>query len=378
MNLKRVQAAIWPSVPTNEVGVKGLRRVQRMLELWCCPCRVSSEGQNGSMERPIDFSRDRDMLCASCGHRFRVSLGWIDSWEQGKEVCPGCSLTCEHEDAPKVAVDPDDVALDRDLVSSLFWYHSSTHQDWPRVDFDPAADLDSATRERQRKMLSERRLSSWAARQRAKALHVGSYEAAIHNMLRRVADQGDRHNQFHLFRVRLKPSVIVREDWLIDPTNFVGDVELDDVRPPGIDVARYLNRHEDPGSLSLALGRDSIESVQQITVPLPEEGTDSWIKEVTQELKSASPVVPDSTKPGIWAKLERRVSPRAELGHKIGASLAAHLPINLRYGFGRAAAFEEGDDPAQWARRTLGLAHLVLDPQRALAALNEALIRRLQ
>src|SRR5690625_7993377 len=108
-------------------------------------------------------------------------------------------------------------------------------------------------------MGGDERVTAWAARQRAKALHVGSYEAAIHNMLRRVADQGDRHNQFHLFRVRLKPSVIVREDWLIDPTNFVGDVELDDVRPPGIDVARYLNRHEDPGSLSLALGRDSIE-----------------------------------------------------------------------------------------------------------------------
>ncbi|MGO1524313.1 MAG: hypothetical protein ACTHWO_10505 [Nesterenkonia sp.] len=36
-----------------------------------------------------------------------------------------------------------------------------------------------------------------------------------------------------------------------------------------MDVARYLNYHEDPGGLSLALGRDAIAYVQQVTVPLP-------------------------------------------------------------------------------------------------------------
>lgn len=330
------------------------------------------------MERPINFARDRDLLCVGCGHRFRVSLDWIDSWKQGGEVCPGCGLTCEHEDAPKVTVDPNDVALDRDLVPSLFWYHSSTHQDWPRTDFDPAAALDSATRNRLKKMVSEQSVDSWAARQRAKALHVGSYEAAIHNMLRRMSNQSDRRSQFDLYRVRLKPFVVVREDWLIDPSNFVGDVLLDDVCPPGIDVARYLNYHEDPGGLSLALGRGSIQSVQQITVPLPEDESDRWIEESIRELESASPAIPASTKIGIWAKLERRVSPRAELGREFGASLTARLPINLRDEFASATAFEEGDDPEQWARHTLGLSRLVLDPQRTLAALDEAPIRRLR
>lgn len=49
-------------------------------------------------------------------------------------------------------------------------------------------------------------IDAWAARQCAKALHVGKYEAAVHNMLRRIY-------------------------WLTDPSNFVGDVVFDEVCP---------------------------------------------------------------------------------------------------------------------------------------------------
>lgn len=72
------------------------------------------------MERLIDFSRGRQMLCGSCGHRFVVDLDWINRWEQAEETCPGCALTCEHEDAPRVTVDPYDSALDDDRVSQFF------------------------------------------------------------------------------------------------------------------------------------------------------------------------------------------------------------------------------------------------------------------
>lgn len=50
----------------------------------------------GDMERPIDCSRERNMLCAGCGHRFRVDLDWIDRFSRVQEGCPGCGLTCEH------------------------------------------------------------------------------------------------------------------------------------------------------------------------------------------------------------------------------------------------------------------------------------------
>ncbi|MEU7320955.1 hypothetical protein ABZ682_10385 [Streptomyces griseoviridis] len=53
---------------------------------------------------------------------------------------------------------------------------------------------------------------------------------------------------------------------------MAGDVVLDQICPPGVDIARYLNYHEDPGGLSLALGREAAAGVQQVPVPLP----DAW------------------------------------------------------------------------------------------------------
>ena len=107
-------------------------------------------------------------------------------------------------------------------------------------------------------------------------------------MLRRMRDQADHGSQFYLYRVLLMPSVVVREGWLIDPSDFVGDVVLDEVCPPGVDVARYLNYHEDPGGLSLALGRGAIASVQQVAVPLPDACDNDWVREAVAALDGAS------------------------------------------------------------------------------------------
>lgn len=144
------------------------------------------------------------------------------------------------------------------------------------------------------------RVAEWAARQRAKALHVGTYEAAIHNMLRRMRDQPDHGSQFYLYRVHLRPSVVVREGWLIDHRNFVGDVVLEEVCPPGVDVARYLNYHEDPGGLSLALGRRAITSVQQVAVPLTDAWNADWARDAVTALEGVSDTVvpaPDGLAP---------------------------------------------------------------------------------
>lgn len=326
------------------------------------------------MERPVDFSRDRDMLCANCERQFRVRLDWIDRWRQGHEECPRCGLTCEHEDAPKVTVDSDDPALDTGRVPDLFWYHSSTHSDWPPVDFDPAAGLDPEIVAR---MGGPQRAAAWAERQRSQALHVGTYEAAIHNMLRRMDDQDDLERQFYLYRVRLKPSVVVREDWVPDPSKLMGDLPLDEVCPAGVDVARYLNYHEDPGGLSLALGRGSIASVQSIAVPLPPKGASDWVEDCVRALEDASPVTPASQKTGIWAKIDRPCSPRTQLRREFSKSLAATLPLSVRDQFERCLALGGGGDPRLWAERSLQLAQLITDPGDVLAALDTAEISSL-
>lgn len=319
------------------------------------------------MERHIDFSRDRHLLCGICGHQWVVDLEWIDRWEQAKEACPGCGTTCEHEDSPRVTVDPRDPALDDRKVAQLSWYHTSTQRDWPTRDFDPAAGLTPETR---MMMGGEQRVAAWAARQRGKALHVGTYEAAVQNMLRRIRDQADHGGQFYLYRVHLKPSVAVQQGWLIDPSNFAGDVVLDEVCPPGVDVARYLNYHEDPGGLSLALGRDAIANVQQVAVPLPEASNEDWVRDAIVALADASETVVPAA--GSLSRFMRPPSPRAVLGRGFAATLAARLPVNLRDLFASASEFAEGDDVVQWARRTSSLASLIDDPVVALAVLDEA------
>jgi hypothetical protein len=323
------------------------------------------------MERRIDFARERQMLCGICGHRWAVGLDWIDRWEQANETCPGCGTTCEHEDSPRVTVDPGDPVLDDVQVARFSWYHTSTQPDWPTKDFDPAAIL---TRETRLMMGGDESVAAWAARQRAKALHVGTYEAAVHNMLRRIRDQADHGDQFYLYRVRLKPSVVVREGWLIDPSNFVGDVVLDEVCPPGINVARYLNYHEDPGGLSLALGRDAIAGVQQVAVPLVDARDESWVRDAVAALEDASESVAPAT--GRLSRFMRPSSPQAVVGRELGKALADRLPVNLQDQFASAAAFAEGEDPAAWARWTSGLLDLIEDPGRVLAAVDKSGHRR--
>ncbi len=272
----------------------------------------------------------------------------------------------EHEHSPRVTVDPDDAALDDHEVAGFAWYHMSTQPDWPTRDYDPAAGLTARTR---KMMGGDERVAAWAARQRAKALHVRTYEAAIHNMLRRIQDQADRGNRFHLSRVRLRPSVAVRADWLIDPSNFVGDVVLAEVCPPGVDVARYLNYHEDPGGLSLALGREAIASVQQVAVPLADASDEDWVQCAVATLVAASDATVPAT--GRLGQLMRPSSPRAAQGRELGVDLAERLPVNLRDQFVSAAAFAEGEDPERWAHRTSCLFDLIDDPGRVLAALDQ-------
>ncbi|MEU3795856.1 hypothetical protein AB0F07_39765, partial [Streptomyces fructofermentans] len=299
-----------------------------------------------------------------------VDLDWIDRWDQAEETCPGCGITCEHEDSPRVTVDPDDPALDDDRVARFFWYHTTTQPDWPPRNFDPAASLNSETRMR---MGGDEGVAEWAAGQRAKALHVGTYESAVYNMLRRMRDQSDQGSQFYLYRVHLPPSVTVREGWVMDPGNFVGDVPLADVCPPGVDVARYLNVHEDPGGLSLALGRDVIARVQRLAVPLSGAWNESWVRDAIAALKGAGGTAVPAT--GRLARLLQPPSPRVVLGRELSAALADQLPVNLRDKIASAAPFTEGDDPEQWARCTSSLFGLISDAGHVLAALDQQDLR---
>jgi hypothetical protein len=306
------------------------------------------------------------MLCGSCKARFVVDLDWIDRWEQGNEECRGCGMTCENEAAPRVTVDPADPALDSDSVLRMFWYHTSTQPDWPAKDFDPEAQLTDETRWL---MGGDRQVAEWAERQRGKALHVGTYEAAIHNMLRRINDQSDGDSQFYLYRVRLKPTTVVREDWVIDPSNFAGDVILREVCHPGDDAARYLNYHEDPGGLSLALGRDAIADVQQVTIPAPDAYDIDWVRGAVDALSDAVKENDPPADAPSW--IRPASSSQASVARELAEGLADRLPINLQWPFTAAVIFSNSLDAARWARRTSSLFAAIEYPGGMLALLGD-------
>lgn len=131
------------------------------------------------VDRLPDFHRWRMTRCAACGHKQAFDADWFERWSRGEETCPGCGVDCTAEDATRVEADPADPALDDSLVLSLSWWHTSTHADWPPEDFDPTARLDGTTLQR---MGGDEATERRASRQREKALHVGTYEAAVQNM----------------------------------------------------------------------------------------------------------------------------------------------------------------------------------------------------
>lgn len=191
----------------------------------------------------------------------------------------------------------------------------------------------------------------------------------MHNMLRGMRDQADNHSQSDLYRVRLKPTVVLREGWLIDPSNWLGGVVLDELCPEGVDVARYLNYHEDPGGLSLALGRGAIGGVQQLAVSLTAAWDADWVCDTVAALDDDSDAVVPAT--GKLARFLPPSSPRDVMGREFGATLADRLPVNLRDQLASAAALAEGEDPEQWARRTSGPCDLLAEPDRVRLALSD-------
>lgn len=321
-----------------------------------------------TVERPINFSHERNMACANCGHRWRVTPDWLVQWDRGEEQCPRCGVDCLHEQPPRVTIDSDDPALDDEAALGLAWYHTTTHPDWPARDFDPAANLT----EQDKLDLDADVWNRWSARQRIKALHLGTYEAAIQNMLRRIQNQGDRGKQFYLYRVYLKNTAVLRQDWIVDPGDWLGDAYLDGVCPAGTDAARYLNYHEDPGSLSLALGVESIASTQRITVPVSVDDYPECREYLAEQIQAAAPapLAPHEPKPGILGKISSPPSPESSREWELGRELGKYVPVIVREQFHSAISPLDGLRSTEWVNRAIGIFGLIVDPECTLQRLD--------
>lgn len=193
---------------------------------------------SGGFERPVDFSYDACWFeCPECGDR--VVMSFEDRANGESRTCLSGHDVSAQTEYPALT-DLADVATNAAKIERLIWYHTGTHPNWP-----PTYELPTAS-----------------------ATHVGTFESAIENMFRRMRDQGDADSEFFLHRVRIACPPAEVSPLGQELSDFMGNVWLSTLYEAGYRMVRYVNVHEHPGSISLAMVPSVITHVQTLAVPL--------------------------------------------------------------------------------------------------------------
>ncbi|MFC9335925.1 hypothetical protein [Arthrobacter sp. NPDC057009] len=317
------------------------------------------------IERAVDFERLRWMRCGTCSNEWRAHAEWLSRFHQGHERCPKCGTNCEAERRPDFWAAQDDPSHDDSTVLDTFWYHTTTHANWPDRAFNPTANLTDVTKRRLQAIGADGRgLERWAARQKAKALHLGTYEAAIENMLRRMTDQDGVDERFYLYRVRLRRDASLEPGVHPERADMMGDVQLAELGEAGIDILRYVNTHEDPSSVSLAVRFEAILAVQVIPIPLPVTRADAWVSTAAARLLDAAARPAPEPKTRLERMQRHRPSALSIEASKLEEEVADTLPFGIRDRFHRL--YNEKNltaEPAAFPSKLVGLAALVNDPR---------------
>ncbi|MGC5054705.1 hypothetical protein ACLQ2S_25005 [Micromonospora sp. DT48] len=219
---------------------------------------VTTASMPALTDRPADFAYGYRMRC-ECGGASDLSADdYAAEVDEAHMPCSPCGNRIHFGRAVIALRDPADPALDNGQLNRFAWYHTSTSPDWP-----------SPTYAQQQRQALTRGIPSMreegVARLSNLALHVGTYEAAIENMLRRMRNQSDADSKFFLYRVALDldPQRVEAgyRDENLQPAAQLSSAEL---REQGFQAVRYLNVYESPGSLSLAVIPDAITAVQVV------------------------------------------------------------------------------------------------------------------
>lgn len=220
---------------------------------------------DGLTEQAATFQYNYRLRCQN-GHPTPVSAAVFESqWhaEDGAISCETCGHPVPARNENLAARADDDPALDSQQISDLAWYHTSTHDDWPRPDYAMtiAEELRTCSA-----MLPAEIYADVLRRAQTKAFHVGTYESAIENMHRRIWNEGYDDSQFYLHRVALSLSA---DD--IDPTirheshEEASQIAIEDLGR--YKAVRYINVEESPGSISLAITPSAIATIQTVAIP---------------------------------------------------------------------------------------------------------------
>jgi len=217
-------------------------------------------------ERRDGFAYDYRMRC-ECGKASALTAAeYVDEADGARMDCAHCGGHIHFGRGVAALRGENDPALRDERVPMLAWYHTSTAPDWPSADYAACFERDLKWVDRS---FGPSR-ASHVARQTSKALHVGTYEAAIENMLRHMHDQTDSGSQFYLYRVALHIAPgRINEGYRDENHAVAAHTSVSELDEAGLDAVRYLNVHEVMGSLSLAVRPSAIAAVQRLLIPIP-------------------------------------------------------------------------------------------------------------
>lgn len=220
------------------------------------------------LERPIDFGYAFQMRCSQCDRSSTLTGAdylHLNDHADARMACEHCPEAIHFGPLVADIRDERDGALDDELLNRLSWYHSSTYPDWPSPDFEGEQQALLST-VRARALLPD--VDRHLAAVLDMALHVGTYEAAVENMHRRMRNQGDSGSQFYLHRVEVAiRHGRVNAGFRDENNETAAQLTVSQLDDLGLDAVRYLNVWEASGSISLAVRPDAIVATQ--TVPIP-------------------------------------------------------------------------------------------------------------
>lgn len=214
----------------------------------------------------FDFNYDFWFDCV-CGRRVQVPAAEYDLQCQGDEKYPDCDCgeTIDISEAKPTVRDPSDIDHDDGRVDQHFWYHSSTYQFWP----SPTAYRNEFAEILAKSPLLPHKHAQMIDEKCSLALHLGTYSAAMENVMRRMHDQDTPHHTYWLHQVEicLQPEDLYPEV-VGELHGWLGDVPTAELSKRDARAVRYVNTHEATGSISLAIDPQIIRRVRTIQVPM--------------------------------------------------------------------------------------------------------------
>jgi hypothetical protein len=216
------------------------------------------------IERPVSFDYGYKMTCANCGGITALTSADYHRERNGAHVkCVNCESDIHFGPAVMAPRNADDPVLDDQIARTVAWYHTSTDPNWP----DSGHPMPPSAVELLARVMPDDEVHRTRDHYESQALHLGTYEAAIESMLRRMRDQDDGDAQFCLYRIVLcRDNMTIEPGWRDENSAGAANITLADLGDS--DAIRYLNVHESPGSISLAIRRESIAAVQRVPLPV--------------------------------------------------------------------------------------------------------------